>query len=42
MIGVLVTGDGRTNWFKGVQLPTFYFILAAMFYLIPFEAVAVR
>jgi len=38
LIGVLVTGDGRTNWFKGVQLLTFYLILAAMFYLIPFEA----
>ena len=41
MIGVLVTGDGRSNWFKGVQLLTFYFILAAMFYLIPFEATVV-
>ncbi len=38
LIGVLVTSDGRANWFKGVQLLTFYIILAAMFYLIPFQA----
>jgi Ca2+:H+ antiporter len=31
----LVAGDGRSHWFKGVQLVAFYLILAAMFYLIP-------
>lgn len=41
LIGALVTGDGRANWFKGVQLLAFYIILAAMFYLIPFEIAAV-
>ena len=40
LIGVLVAGDGRSNWFKGVQLVAFYLILAAMFYLIPAETAA--
>ena len=35
LIGALVVGDGRANWFKGVQLIAFYLILAAMFYLMP-------
>ena len=35
LIGAHVAGDGRANWFKGVQLVAFYLILAAMFYLIP-------
>ncbi len=35
LIGTLVAGDGRSHWFKGVQLVAFYLILAAMFYLIP-------
>ncbi|HEY5838593.1 MAG TPA: calcium/proton exchanger, partial [Pyrinomonadaceae bacterium] len=34
-IGVLVCGDGQSNWFKGVQLITVYSIIALMFYLIP-------
>lgn len=41
LVGVLVVGDGRANWFKGVQLVAFYLILAAMFYLIPAETAAV-
>jgi Ca2+:H+ antiporter len=35
LIGITVAGDGRANWFKGVQLVGFYLILAAMFYLLP-------
>jgi Ca2+:H+ antiporter len=35
LIGIAVVGDGRANWFKGVQLVGFYLILAAMFYLLP-------
>jgi Ca2+:H+ antiporter len=35
LVGITVAGDGRTNWFKGVQLIAFYLILAAIFYLIP-------
>jgi len=39
LIGVTVAGDGRANWFKGVQLIAFYVILAALFYFLP-EAAA--
>jgi Ca2+:H+ antiporter len=37
LIGGTVAGDGRSNWYKGVQLVAFYLILATMFYLIPSE-----
>ena len=35
LIGALVAADGRSNWYKGVQLITVYLILALMFYFIP-------
>ena len=35
LIGTLVAGDGRSNWFKGVQLVAVYLIIALMFYFIP-------
>ena len=35
LIGAHVAGDGRANWYKGVQLLAFYLILATMFYLAP-------
>ena len=35
LMGVIVTGDGQANWYKGVQLVTFYAIIALMFYLMP-------
>ena len=35
LIGITIAGDGRANWFKGVQLAGFYLILAALFYLLP-------
>jgi Ca2+:H+ antiporter len=35
LIGTVVCGDGRTNWFKGVQLVTVYLIVAMMFYFMP-------
>ena len=35
LIGTVVCGDGRSNWFKGVQLITFYLIIAMMFYFMP-------
>lgn len=34
-IGAIVSGDGQSNWFKGVQLLTIYIIFALMFYFIP-------
>lgn len=35
LIGAVVVGDGRSNWYKGVQLITVYVIIALMFYLLP-------
>jgi len=35
LIGVMVAGDGKANWFKGVQLITVYVIMAVMFYFLP-------
>jgi Ca2+:H+ antiporter len=35
LIGTIVSGDGHTNWFKGVQLTALYAIIALMFYFIP-------
>jgi Ca2+:H+ antiporter len=35
LIGAVVCGDGRSNWYKGVQLITVYLIIALMFYFMP-------
>ncbi len=35
ILGTLVCGDGQSNWYKGVQLVTIYFVMALMFFLIP-------
>jgi len=35
MIGAMVSGDGQSNWYKGIQLITVYIIIALMFYLMP-------
>ena len=35
LIGAMVSGDGESNWFKGIQLITVYAIIAPMFYLMP-------
>lgn len=35
LIGAMVSGDGRSNWFKGAQLITVYLLLALLFYFIP-------
>jgi Ca2+:H+ antiporter len=35
LICAVVSGDGRSNWYKGVQLITVYIIIALMFYFIP-------
>jgi len=35
LIGAHVAGNGRANWYKGVQLVTVYLIIALMFYLLP-------
>ncbi len=31
----MVAGDGRSHWFKGVQLITLYLVIAMMFYFLP-------
>jgi len=38
LIGSIVSGDGHSNWFKGVQLTALYAIIALMFYFIPVSA----
>jgi len=35
LIGVVVSADGRGNWFKGVQLLAVYAAIAMMFYFVP-------
>ena len=35
LIGAMVSGDGQSHWFKGVQLVTVYAIIALMFYFMP-------
>jgi Ca2+:H+ antiporter len=35
ILGAMVAGDGRSNWYKGVQLLMVYLIIAMMFYFVP-------
>ena len=35
LIGMIVAGDGRSNWYKGVQLLSVYLIFAILFFMIP-------
>jgi Ca2+:H+ antiporter len=35
ILGAMVAGEGRSNWFKGVQLLVVYAILAVVCYLVP-------
>jgi Ca2+:H+ antiporter len=35
LIGVMVAGDGKAHWCKGMQLITVYLIMAVMFYFLP-------
>ena len=35
LIGAMISGDGQSDWFKGVQLMTVYAIIALLFYFIP-------
>ncbi len=35
LVAVVVAGDGRANWFKGVQLLALYAVIAAILYLLP-------
>ncbi len=35
IIGAMVAGDGRSNWYKGFQLITVYAMIALLFYFMP-------
>jgi len=35
LIGTIVAGDGRSNWYKGVQLMLVYTMIAILFYFLP-------
>jgi Ca2+:H+ antiporter len=35
LIGTVVCADGRSNWYKGVQLVAVYLVLALLMYLAP-------
>lgn len=35
ILAAMIAGDGRSNWYKGVQLIIVYLIIAIMFYFIP-------
>ncbi len=38
LIGTIVAGDGRSNWYKGVQLMLVYAMIAILFYFLPVGA----
>jgi Ca2+:H+ antiporter len=35
LVGTIVAGDGRSNWYKGVQLVLVYVMIAILFYFLP-------
>jgi Ca2+:H+ antiporter len=35
LIGMVVASDGKSNWFKGIQLIIVYMIIALMFFFMP-------
>jgi Ca2+:H+ antiporter len=35
ILGAMIAGDGRSNWYKGVQLIIVYFIMGMMLYFMP-------
>lgn len=35
LLTIMLVSDGRSNWFKGVQLLVLYFIMAMLFYVMP-------
>ncbi|ULQ57157.1 calcium/proton exchanger [Flavihumibacter rivuli] len=35
LLTAVIAGDGRSNWYKGIQLITLYALIAIMFYFIP-------
>ena len=35
LVGAIVAGDGRSNWYKGAQLTLVYAMIAILFYFLP-------
>ena len=35
LVGTIVVGDGRANWYKGIQLIVVYAMIAILFYFLP-------
>jgi Ca2+:H+ antiporter len=35
LMGIMIATDGKSNWYKGVQLITIYLIIAVLFYFMP-------
>jgi Ca2+:H+ antiporter len=35
LIGMVVVADGKSNWFKGIQLIIVYLIIALLFFFMP-------
>src|SRR5262245_12614116 len=38
LVGAIVAGDGRSNWYKGAQLVLMYAMIAILFYFLPAAA----
>ena len=38
LLGAMISGDGRSNWYKGVQLILVYIIIALKFYFVPSQS----
>ena len=38
LVGAIVAGDGRSNWYKGVQLTLVYAMIAILFYFLPVQS----
>ena len=38
LIGAVVSGDGQSNWYKGLQLVIIYLMIAVLFYFLPTTA----
>jgi Ca2+:H+ antiporter len=38
LVGAIVAGDGRSNWYKGAQLTLVYAMIAILFYFLPVSA----
>ncbi|MCU0395896.1 MAG: cation transporter, partial [Chitinophagaceae bacterium] len=35
LLTAVIAGDGKSNWYKGIQLITLYLLIALVFYFVP-------